>query len=121
MELYNSKGDFGGAKFKGGANFTLTEIMKGNNLLRFLDTKKNRSPGHIKFREYKIEYEYKLTDYLKGGMNISADFLINFSEKNIDESKQNLHELSKQRNPYLQTIEHAYQILEQHIENASVS
>lgn len=113
MELYNFKGNFGGTKYKGSVEFKLPQIMKGENVLRLFDLKKNRSAGHLKFREYKITYDYNLTDYLKGGMEITSDFLINFSEKNIDENKQNLHELGKGENPYLNTIEHTYKVLEQ--------
>lgn len=95
--------------------------MKGNIIRRLFDVKKNRSAGHLKFKKYDFLYDYDLLDYLKGGMKITADFLIDFSKSNSVGAGKSLHDLPKDKNPYLLTISKAYKILEQYASNKSVS
>lgn len=94
--------------------------MKGGNIKRIFDAKKNRSAGHFKFQKYDFIYDYDLLDYLKGGMKITADFLIDFSESNQIGAGKTLHDLPKAKNPYLLTISHAYKVLKQYASNRSV-
>lgn len=89
--------------------------MAGARTFKLYDSKKKRSAGTIDFINCNFIPNYLLVDYLRGGLEMTADFFFDFSTaNNIKGTKGSLHNLPPGKNPYLTCFNQIFDNLQQY-------
>jgi hypothetical protein len=93
----------------------MQKIMDGTRKFKLYDSKKKRSAGEVEFINPNFIPNYLLVDYLRGGLQISADFFFSYSTANNTKGgKGNLHSLPPGNNPYLTCFNQVFDNLQQY-------